>query len=201
MDLNATRLTMLATHGNMSHLLKVGGGMHGFGMHGFGMHGFGAPRQMLSPEFLAKLREKFGKPPGAERDAIQPSEFRREQGLKAGAGMLTKVPLPAAKQARLNTATRREETAQEAYPQHLLNPLAATLAEGAMSGHGYAYATRGAAKGRGRPPKAAPSISQDIASDNAARRKAAKQTAAYRGQLDAVLDAQQRLKGAGMYRF
>ena len=200
MDLNATRLTMLASHGNMSHLLKVGGGMHGFGMHGFGMHGFGAPRQMLSPEFLAKLREKFGKP-GPERDAIQhPSEFRREQGLKAGAGMLTKVPLPAAKQARLNTATRKEETAQEAYPQHLLNPLAATLAEGAMSGHGYAYATRGA-KGRGRPPKAAPSISQDIASDNAARRKAAKQTAAYRGQLDAVLDAQQRLKGAGMFRF
>ena len=200
MDLNATRLTMLASHGNMSHLLKVGGGMHGFGMHGFGMHGFGAPRQSLSPEFLAKLREKFGKP-GPERDAIQhPSEFRREQGLKAGAGMLTKVPLPAAKQARLNTATRKEETAQEAYPQHLLNPLAATLAEGAMSGHGYAYATRGA-KGRGRPPKAAPSISQDIASDNAARRKAAKQTAAYRGQLDAVLDAQQRLKGAGMFRF
>ena len=200
MDLNATRLTMLASHGNMSHLLKVGGGMHGFGMHGFGMHGFGAPRQSLSPEFLAKLREKFGKP-GPERDAIQhPSEFRREQGLKAGAGMLTKVPLPAAKQARLNTATRKEETAQEAYPQHLLNPLAATLAEGAMSGHGYAYATR-SAKGRGRPPKAAPSISQDIASDNAARRKAAKQTAAYRGQLDAVLDAQQRLKGAGMFRF
>ena len=199
MDLNATRLTMLASHGNMSHLLKVGGGMHGFGMHGFGMHGFGAPRQSLSPEFLAKLREKFGKP-GPERDAIQhPSEFRREQGLKAGAGMLTKVPLPAAKQARLNTATRKEETAQEAYPQHLLNPLAATLAEGAMSGHGYAYATRGA-KGRGRP-KAGPTIAQDVASDRAARVKAAKQTAAYRGQLDAVLDAQQRLKGAGMYRF
>jgi len=197
MDLNATRLTMLASSGNMSHLLKVGGGMHGFGMHGFGMHGFGAPRQSLSPEFLAKLKDKYGMlPKGPEKDAI---EHRREQGLKAGAGTLTKVPLPAAKQARLNTATRKEETAQEAYPQHLLNPLAATLAEGAMSGHGYAYATRGA-KGRGRP-KAGPTIAQDVASDRAARGKTAKQTAAYRGQLDAVLEAQERLKGAGMYRF
>lgn len=197
MNLGASRLSMLGENQRLGHFLHVGGGMHGFGMHGFGMSGFGVPHA-YSNEFIKRLKEKYGDFGIKPKETL---EMNKEKALQAGVGMgmLTKVPLPTDKQHKMNVATHKETVAKKAEAQTLVNPLAVTLAEGAMSGHGYAYATR--PKGAVGRPKSASGVVQNVAADKAAAKRNAKATKNLRQDISALMEAKERLQGAGMYRF
>lgn len=200
MNLDASRLSMLGENQRLGHFLHVGGGMHGFGMHGFGMSGFGVPHA-YSHEFIKKLKEKYGDL-GIKPMTKGALEMSKEKALQAGVGvgMLTKVPLPAEKQHKMNVAAHKEMVAKKGEAQTLVNPLAVTLAEGAMSGHGYAYATR--PKGAVGRPKSASGVVQNVAADRAAAKRNAKATKGIRGDIGAILEAKERLQyGAGMHLF
>lgn len=190
---------MLGESQRLNHFLKVGGGMHGFGMHGFGMSGFGVPHA-YSHEFIQKLKEKYGDL--LNKPLTKSVEMTKETALQAGVGvgMLTKVPLPAEKQHKMNVAAHKEMVAKKGEAQTLINPLAVTLAEGAMSGHGYAYSTR--PKGAVGRPKSASGVVQNVAADRAAAKRNAKATKNIRQDIGAILEAKERLQyGAGMHLF
>ena len=199
MNLDASRLSMLGQSERLGHFLHVGGGMHGFGMHGFGMAGFGVPHA-YSNEFIKKLKEKYGDI-GLKPFTKGAMEMSKEKALQAGVGvgLLTKVPLPADKQHKMNVAAQKEMAVKKGEAQTLINPLKVTLDEGAMSGHGYAYSTR--AKGASGRPKGS-GIVQNVAADRAAAKRNAKATKGIRGEIGAILEAKERLqKGAGMHLF
>jgi hypothetical protein len=190
---------MLGQSERLGHFLHVGGGMHGFGMHGFGMSGFGVPHA-YSNEFIKKLKEKYGDL--GIKNSKSAMEMNKEKAMQAGVGMgmLTKVPLPADKQHKMNVAAHKEMVVKKGEAQTLINPLSATLAEGAMSGHGYAYATR--PKGAVGRPKSASGVVQNVAADRAAAKRNAKATKNIRSDIGAILEAKERLQyGAGMHLF